>query len=209
MQLSSKSFIEGFYYTPRIDKEILRQHSEGLIALSACLGGEIPQAILKNNLEQADLVISEYKEIFGDDFYLEIQRHGMADQELVIPKLLALSEKHNVKIVASNDVHFIDSADAEAHNVMICLNTRKDIDSEELLRYTGQEYCKTPEEMTQLFADIPQAISNISHIIQKIEQIDITHPVVLPSFRFLKDTPTNGNTSSTLPSKALPCDTRK
>ncbi len=182
-KLSSFGFIEGFYYTPRIDKELLKKYSEGLIASSACLGGEIPSAILNNGIEKAEEVLREYLEIFGEDFYLELMRGGHAEQDTVNNIILELSKKYNVKVIATNDVHFINKEDYEAHHILICLNTGKFIDDEGGMHYMGTEYLKSPEEMAELFSDIPEAITNTREIIEKIEDFDIREKnVILPVF---------------------------
>jgi len=182
-KLSSLGFIEGFYYTPRIDIELLKKYSQGLIATSACLGGEIPSAIINKGIEKAEEVLQEYLEIFGDNFYLELMRSGHPEQETVNNVLLELSKKYNVKVIATNDVHFINKEDFEAHHILICLNTGKFIDDESGMHYTGSEYLKSPEEMAELFSDIPEAITNTREIVDKIENFDIREKnVILPVF---------------------------
>ncbi|MCF8296687.1 MAG: DNA polymerase III subunit alpha [Saprospiraceae bacterium] len=182
VKLSSIAFKDGFYYTPRVDKDLLRKYSEGLIAMSACLGGEIPKAIMNHSIEKIDEVIDEYVDIFGEDFYLEVQNHGLPEQKAVQDAMVILAQKHNLKIVATNDVHFVEPDDAESHNILICLNTGKDADDEEGMHYSGNEYLKSPEEMAELFAEIPDAIKNTQEIVEKIENYDITRKVLLPEF---------------------------
>lgn len=182
-KLSSRGYLEGFYYTPRIDKELLREYSEGLIASSACLGGEIPQAVMNHGAEKAEEVLLEYLDIFGDDFYLELQDHGQPEQKMVNEVLVELGKKHNVKVIATNDVHFINADDFEAHRILICLNTGKDLDDTSGMHYTGQEFLKTPQEMAELFARYPEAITNTQEIIDKVEDYEITtREIVLPHF---------------------------
>ena len=182
-KLSSLGFIEGFYYTPRIDKEILKKYSRGLIACSACLGGEIPSAIINSGIEKAEEVLREHLEIFGEDFYLELMRGGHPEQETVNNVLLELSKKYNVKVIATNDVHFINKEDYEAHHILICLNTGKFFDDEGGMHYKGTEYLKSPEEMAELFSDIPEAITNTREVVDKIEEFDILEKnVILPVF---------------------------
>ncbi len=181
-RLSSLGFIEGFYYTPRIDKELLRNYHEGLIASSACLGGEIPSRIIEGKIDLAEQALQEYLDIFGEDFYLEMMNHGIREQKIVNEELIRMSAKFNVKLIATNDVHFIDAKDAEAHNILICLNTGKDIDDQQTLVYTGQEYLKTPDEMMQLFADFPEAIENTQEIVDKIESFSLERKTILPVF---------------------------
>lgn len=196
---------ENSYYTPRVDKDILRTYSEGLIACSACLGGELPQSILKfNNINSnniykepfdllaAEEVIREYKEIFGDDYYLEMQIHGHPEQLMVNQAIKQLSDKLGVPYIATNDIHFVNQFDFEAHRILLCINTGKDYtspdsavqesDTDNNLLYTGEEYLKTTEEMTQLFSDFPDAISNTQLIVDKIEQIKLSNIVNLPNF---------------------------
>lgn len=182
-RLCSKGFLEGFYYTPRIDKELLRQYSEGLIASSACLGGEIAETIRSQGTEKAEEVLREYLDIFGEDFYLELMRHGLLEQDEVNKVLLSFSKKYGVKVIATNDVHFVDADDHEAHNILICLNTNRDLDDENDMHYTGQEFLKTPEEMQALFSDVPEALENTQEIVDKVEQFSIlTDKVILPRF---------------------------
>ncbi|MDO9511870.1 MAG: DNA polymerase III subunit alpha [Bacteroidales bacterium] len=181
-KLSTFAFKEGFYYNPRIDKELLRKYSKGIIASSACLGGEIPQAILRGNIEKAELAIQEFLEIFGEDFYLELMRHGLEEQNKVNEVVVGLAKKYNVKVIATNDVHYIHADDFEAHHVLICINTDSDFENSEGLSYTGQEYLKTPEEMAELFADIPEALSNTQEIVDKVEYFQLENPIMLPEF---------------------------
>ncbi|HRY33794.1 MAG TPA: DNA polymerase III subunit alpha [Bacteroidales bacterium] len=180
-RLSSLAFLEGFYYTPRIDKELLRLHHEGLIACSACLGGEIPKTLANHGMNAAEEALKEYLDIFGDDFYLELQRHGLQEQQAVNAGLLELSEKYGVKIIATNDVHFITAENREAHDILIRLNTNRDEEDGGLV-YSGQEYLKSPEQMAELFSDLPQAIANTQEITGKIEDFNIQHKVMLPDF---------------------------
>ncbi len=182
-RLSSLGFIEGFYYTPRIDKELLKQYSAGLIACSACIGGEIPNTILHRGEEKGEEVLQEYLGIFGDNLYLELQRHGLPEQEQVNPVLMRLAEKYNIRYIATNDVHFTNAPDYEAHKILICLNTGKDLDNaSEDLHYSGQEFLKTQAEMTVLFEDLPEAIENTQHLVERIENYSIDQKILLPEF---------------------------
>ncbi len=192
VKLVSKSYTEGFYYKPRIDRKLLREYSEGIIACSACLGGEVPQALMKKSMEQAEKIVLEYREIFGDDYYLELQRHPSGIPEIdrdvydnqmnVNDQLVKLSEKHNIKLIASNDVHFINAPDAAAHDRLICLNTGKDIEDKTRLRYTQQEYLKTTGEMYSLFSDIPRALENTMEVAGKIELYELNNLPFMPDF---------------------------
>lgn len=182
-RLVSKGYLEGFYYTPRIDKDLLRLYHEGLIASSACLGGEIPQTIMEKGVEKAEEVLKDFLDIFGTDFYLELQRHGLQEQEPVNQELIALARKYNVKLIATNDVHYVNAEDARAHDILICLQTGRDLEDETRMKYSGQEYLKSRQEMAELFADIPEAITNTQEIVDKIEDFEITtKQIMLPSF---------------------------
>jgi len=182
-RLSSLGYTEGFYYHPRVDKELLRKYRHGLIASSACLGGEIPRAIMNRGEDQAALVLEEYLDIFGEDFYLELMNHGLPEQMAVNKVLKDFSARYGVKLIATNDVHFIRKEDFEAHHILICLNTGKDIDAESSLSYTGQEYLKSKEEVAALFPDIPEALANTQEIVAKVENYDITSKtIILPHF---------------------------
>jgi len=182
-RLSSLGFLEGFYYTPRIDKELLKQYSAGLIACSACIGGEIPNTLLFRSEEKGEAALQEYIEIFGDDLYLELQRHGLPEQNKVNPMLMQLADKYGLKYIATNDVHFANAKDYEAHKILICLNTGKDLqDASENLHYSGQEFLKTQEEMNILFEDIPQALRNTQDVVDKIEDFNLEQEILLPEF---------------------------
>jgi DNA polymerase-3 subunit alpha len=192
IKLVSTAWIKGFYYKPRIDKELLAIYKEGLIASSACLAGEIQDEILNGSLSAAEEVLKSYLNMFGEDFYLEIQRHETYDpeadrsafplQQKVIEVFKEFSAKYNVKIIATNDVHFINAEDAEAHDRLICLNTAKDIDDPDRLRYSRQEYLKTEEEMRKIFSDIPEAVDNVGELVSKIEKYKLDHDPIMPDF---------------------------
>jgi len=173
---------EHFYYTPRIDKELLKQYSEGLIATSACLGGEIPYYILNGGYQKATEVAKEYLDIFGDDFYLELQNHQLEDQAKVSTVLLQLAKELNIRCIATNDVHFINAEDAEPHHVLICLNTNKDYNDKSGMHYSGHEYLKSTEEMFGLFPDNPELFTNTQVIVDKIEDYNLKRDIVLPVF---------------------------
>ncbi len=183
---------EGFYYKPRIDKELLEAHSEGLIVSSACLGGEIPQLIMKNNFREAEESIVWFQRVFGNDFYLELMRHPAEDpaqrenvyenQVMVNQHLLQLARKYHVKVIATNDVHFTNAEDADAHDLLICLNTGKDIDDPSRMRYTKHEWFKTQQEMNDLFADIPEALTNTMEIVEKVEVYALDSAPIMPFF---------------------------
>lgn len=192
MKLVSFGWTEGFYYRPRIDRELLFKYSEGLIVSSACLAGPISRAILNNNIEQAEEIALEYKNVFGDDFYLELQRHYTGDPEkdaktyqhqvFVNKHIIEIAQKHDIKYIATNDVHYINQEDAEAHDILICLSTGKDLDDPNRMRYSGQEFLKTPEEMASIFADLPEALLNTQEIADKIEQYELNRKPIMPDF---------------------------
>jgi len=191
-KIVSKSWVDGFYYRPRIDKDLLKEYSEGLIVSSACLGGEIPKKIAANDLKAAEEAIYWFKNLFGDDFYLEMQRHKTdkpnADystyekQELVNELVLELARKTNTKIIATNDVHFAEEEHGEAHDRLICLGTGKDLDDPNRMHYTKQEWLKTPEEMYAIFSDVPEVLSNTLEIAEKVEFYNINSNAIMPRF---------------------------
>ena len=197
LKLVSAAYTEGFYYKPRIDKELLEQHREGLIVSSACLGGEVPQHIMAGHLNDADETIQWFKSIFGDDFYLELQRHPAESPEmrqnvyenqvLVNKEMIGLAKKHGVKLICTNDIHFINQEDADAHDLLICLNTGKDLDDPSRMRYTKQEWFKTTAEMNALFADVPEALENTQEIAEKIEAYDLNSSPIMPVFPIPED----------------------
>jgi DNA polymerase-3 subunit alpha len=191
-KLVSMGWMEGFYYRPRIDHDILEKYSEGIIASSACLGGEIHKYVEKGDLVGAENAVLWYKKVFGDDFYIELQRHKTdkpnADyecfekQQRQNAELIRLARKTNTKLVATNDVHFVEEEHGEAHERLICLSTGKDLDDPSRMRYTKQEYLKTPEQMWQIFADIPEALENTLEIANKVEFYDIDSAPMMPVF---------------------------
>jgi DNA polymerase III subunit alpha len=181
-KLVTRGYKEGFYYTPRVDKELLKEYREGLIACSACIGGEIPSTILSQGEEEGEKVLKEYIEIFGENLCLELQRHGLEEQTRVNPILIKLAQKYNLKVLATNDVHFIEKEDYDAHHILICLNTQQDYDSTDTMMYTGNEYFRTHEEMSELFSDIPEAVSNTQLIADMVEDYELIRDVLLPVF---------------------------
>ena len=187
---------DAFYHTPRIDKELLEKWHEGIICSSACLGGELPQKVLdglaKNDFSEAEETIQWFKNLFGEDYYIELQRHETqkpgGDQEVyerqkqVNPVLIELARKHGVKIIATNDSHFVNEEDAEAHDRLICLSTNHYVNDINRMHYTKQEWLKTPEEMEAIFNDIPEAITNTQEIADKVEIYNIDHDPIMPKF---------------------------
>jgi DNA polymerase-3 subunit alpha len=192
IKLISIAWIRGFYYKPRVDKQLLSKYHEGLIASSACIAGEVQDEILNGTIQGAEKALKSYLDIFGDDFYLEIQRHETYDpnadrnafplQQKVIEAFKKLAVKFNVKIIATNDIHFINAEDAEAHDRLICLNTAKDLDDPTRLRYSKQEYLKSEEEMRKIFSDIPEAIDNVAGLVEKIENYKLDSDPIMPVF---------------------------
>ncbi len=192
IKIVSQGFTEGFYSHPRTDHDALKSHSEGLIVASACLGGEIPRHIMNGDLEQAEQTMLWYKSVFGDDYYVEIQRHrtdvpgGNRDvyeqQKAVNPVLIDLARKHGIKIIATNDVHFTNEDDAEAHDRLICISTANLLNDVNRMHYTKQEWLKSQQEMNEIFADIPEALSNTMEILDKVETYSIDHAPIMPFF---------------------------
>ena len=192
IKLVSKAWTEGYYYRPRTDKAELEKYHEGLIVCSACLGGEIPQKIMKGDLAGAEEAVLWFKNIFGDDYYLELQRHKPTVeranpetyplQQSTNEVLIELAHKHNIKLVCTNDVHFVDEEHAEAHDRLICLSTGKDLDDPKRMLYTKQEWMKTQEEMNEIFNDIPEALENTLEILDKVEMYSIDHAPIMPTF---------------------------
>jgi DNA polymerase-3 subunit alpha len=197
IKIVSQAWTEGFYMHPRTDKQTIAAHHEGLIICSACLGGEIPRLLAEGNVEEAEQRILWWKENFGEDYYLELQRHKASVvranhevyevQKRIEPIIIELARKHNIKLVATNDVHFVNEADAEAHDRLICLSTGKNLADENRMLYTKQEWMKTTEEMNKLFADIPEAIANTAELIKKVTTYNIDHEPIMPNFEIPKE----------------------
>ncbi len=169
MKLTSAAHIEGFYYRPRVDKELLKQCSEGLIASSACLHGEIASHIVRGNMDEARKSAREYQEIFGEDnFYLEIMENGIPEQKIANQGLIELSKELSIPLIATNDCHYLNADHAEAHNVLLCIQTGKTIEDKDRMSMTSDQfYVKSPEEMQTLFAATPEAISNTVSIAER------------------------------------------
>lgn len=192
IKIVSYSWTEGFYYKPRIDKELLRQYGEDIICCSACLGGEVPQAIMANRIDDAENIIKEFKDIFGDDYYLELQLHPSGDKRIdsrvyenqisVNKIILDLANKLDVKCIVSNDVHFVEADDAPAHDRLICLNMGRDYDDPDRIRYTYQEYLKSYDEMLQLFPEQADALQRTIEIADKVESYSLAHDPLMPDF---------------------------
>lgn len=197
IKIVSKAWTEGFYSHPRTDKNELKSHSEGLIVCSACLGGEIPRLIQAGEIEEAEKQVRWFKEVFGDDYYLELQRHKATVQranhavfeiqEQVNPELIRMARKYDIKLICTNDVHFVNEDDAEAHERLICISTGRKLSDEGRMLYTKQEWMKTQAEMNALFADIPEALHNTLEILDKVEVYDIDHEPIMPTFEIPKE----------------------
>ena len=197
IKLVSKAWTKGFYMRPRTDRTELEKYHEGLIVCSACLGGEIPRRITAGQFAEAEEAIEWYRNLFGDDFYLELQRHKATVpranhetyklQEVVNKKLMEYSKKYGIKLVCTNDVHFVDEENAEAHDRLICLSTGKDLDDPNRMLYTKQEWMKTREEMNELFADVPEALANTVDICDQVEFYSIDHAPIMPTFAIPED----------------------
>ena len=192
IKLVSKSWTDGYYYHPRTDKTELAKHREGLIVLSAGLGGEIPRLIMQGRLDEARASVQWFKDTFGDDYYLELQRHKpnadvvntdtYPNQVAVNNVLIEWSKEMGVKLVCTNDVHFVDEGDAEAHDRLICISTGTFLDEQNRMHYTKQEWMKTQAEMNEVFADVPEALDNTLEVISKVERYSIEHGPILPDF---------------------------
>lgn len=167
-KLVSLSFVEGFYYKPRIDLEILEKYSEGLICLSACLAGSLSQAIIQDNMEKAEEIALWHKRVFKDDYYIEIQHNGLRQQIIVNQKLIQLARKLDIPLVATNDAHYLKKEDSYFHEVLLCIQTGKRMSDEDRMRFETQEfYIKSPEEMADYFSEFPDAIENTVKIAEK------------------------------------------
>lgn len=166
--LTSIAFKEGYYYKPRIDLKTLAEHHEGLICTSACIGGDIPQAILSGNLDKAEELTLFFKNLFGDDFYLELQNHGLEEEKIVNNYLKILASKHNIKTIVTNDVHYLEKEDAPVHEVMLCINTKTTLDDPNHMKFTGEEfYFKSYDEMLEAFPDDEESLLNTNEIADK------------------------------------------
>ena len=202
VKLCSLGFMEGMYSKyPRIDKELVLKYHKGLIATTCCLGASVPQAILRSGEDEAEKEFKWWLDLFGEDYYVEVQNHHIPDQQTVNEVLLRFAKKYNVKVIASNDSHYLDQKDANAHDILLCINTGekqatqtyKDIEGDSDMKgrrfafYNDQFYFKTTEEMTQLWAHIPEAIDNTNEIVGKVETLKLTKDVLLPNFQI----PTN------------------
>lgn len=183
MKIVSQASIDGFYYKPRVDHEYLRNHSDGIIALSACLGGEVQNNLLKGNYDKAKEIALEYKDIFKEGFYLELQNHGMEEQRKVNEDNIRISKETGIPLVATNDVHYIEQKDSKSHDILMCIQTAKTVDDENRRRYpSDQFYLKSPEEMWDMFSYVPEALENTMKIVDECNYDYKFHESKLPKF---------------------------
>ncbi|MBS6888990.1 MULTISPECIES: DNA polymerase III subunit alpha [Clostridium] len=183
MKIVSQASIDGFYYKPRVDHEYLKKHSEGIIALSACLGGEVQSNILKDNYDKAKEIALLYKDIFKEGFYLELQNHGMDEQRKVNETNIKISKETGIPLVATNDVHYINQKDSKSHDILMCIQTGKTVEDENRRRYpSDQFYLKSPEEMWDMFSYIPEALENTIKIAEECNYDYKFHESKLPKF---------------------------
>lgn len=194
IKLVSRSWVDGYYMRPRTDREDLERYHEGLIVCSACIAGEVPRKIIKDDIEGAREAIEWYHRVFGEDYYLELQRHEVKDPHLIANReafpmqqkanrvMIELAQEYGIKLVCTNDAHFVDKENAEAHDHLLCISTGKDLDDPNRMRYSKQEWFKTREEMNEVFSDIPEAMANTLEILNKVEVYDIEHGPIMPFF---------------------------
>ena len=206
IKLVSRAWVDGYYMRPRTDREDLEKYHEDLIVCSACIAGEVPAKILKNDIAGAREAIEWYKNLFGDDYYLELQRHEVRDphqranretfplQQQANKVLMELAKEYDIKLVCTNDCHFVNQDNAEAHDHLLCLATGKDLDDPNRMLYTKQEWFKTREEMNEVFADVPEALSNTLEILDKVEFYSIDHSPIMPFFPIPKEFGTEEDT---------------
>ena len=199
IKLVSNSWVDGYYMRPRTDREDLEKYHEGLIVCSACIAGEVPKKILNGDIAGAREAIEWYHRVFGDDYYLELQRHEVKDPSLRANRetfplqqkankvLIELAHEYGIKLVCSNDAHFVDQENAEAHDHLLCLSTGKDLDDPTRMLYSKQEWFKTREEMNEVFSDVPEALSNTLEILNKVEIYSIDHDPIMPFFPIPED----------------------
>ena len=194
IKLVSNSWVDGYYMRPRTDHADLERYHEGLIVCSACIAGEVPRKILKGDIAGARESIEWHKRVFGDDYYLELQRHEVKDpmlranretfplQQQANKVLIELAHEYGVKLICTNDVHFVDSDNAEAHDHLLCMSTGKDLDDPTRMLYSKQEWFKTREEMNDIFSDVPEALGNTLDILNKVETYSLDHDPIMPFF---------------------------
>ena len=183
IKLVSAGFTEGFYSKPRVDHELIKKYSKGLVCLSACLAGEIPRALMNGDYEKAKGTALFYKSVFGEDFYLEIQDHGIEEQKLVNPQIIRISNECDIPLVATNDVHYINDSDYKMHKVLVCIQTATKITDDNILEFkTNEFYLKSYEQMAALFGDVPEALENTNKIAEKCNVTFEFGKIKLPHF---------------------------
>ncbi len=194
IKLVSRAWVDGYYMRPRTDREDLEKYHEDLIVCSACIGGEVPKKILNDDIAGAREAVEWYRRVFGDDYYLELQRHEVTDpsvranretfplQQKANRVLIELAHEYGIKLICTNDAHFVDQDNAEAHDHLLCLATGKDLDDPTRMLYTKQEWFKTRQEMNDVFSDVPEALSNTLEILDKVEMYSIDHAPIMPFF---------------------------
>ena len=194
IKIVSNSWIDGYYMRPRTDREDLEKYHEGLIVCSACIAGEVPKKILNGDMAGAREAVEWYHRVFGDDYYLELQRHEVTDpsvranretfplQQQANRVLIELAREYGIKLVCTNDVHFVEKENAEAHDHLLCLSTGKDLDDPSRMLYSKQEWFKTKAEMNAIFSDVPEALSNTLEILDKVEIYSLDHDPIMPFF---------------------------
>ena len=199
IKLVSRAWVDGYYMRPRTDREDLERYHEGLIVCSACIAGEVPRKILKDDLAGAREAVEWYHRVFGEDYYLELQRHEVKDphiranreafplQQRANKVMLQLAKEYHIKVVCTNDAHFVDKENAEAHDHLLCLSTGKDLDDPSRMLYSKQEWFKTREEMNEVFGDLPEAMCNTLEILDKVETYSIDHSPIMPFFPIPED----------------------
>ena len=194
IKLVSHAWVKGYYYKPRTDRSELEKYHEGLIVCSACIAGEVPSKIIKGDIDGAREACQWYHNLFGDDYYLELQRHEVKDPNIIANRetfplqqkankvLIEFAKEYGIKLVCTNDCHFEDKETAEAHDHLLCLATGKDLDDPNRMRYSKQEWFKTREEMNEIFSDVPEALSNTVEVLNKVEFYSIDHGPIMPFF---------------------------
>src|SRR5882672_2457085 len=203
VKLTSLGFIEGMYSKyPRIDKELILRHHKGLIATTCCLGAMVPQAILKKGEEEGENEFKWWLNVFQEDYYVELQRHGLAEQDKVNAVLLRFAKKYNVKVIASNDSHYVDQSDFNAHDILLCINTGEKLSTPALREFSDDDvyvkdkrfafpndqfYFKTTGEMSKVFSDLPEAIDNTNEIVDKVDLLNLKRDILLPFFPVPKE----------------------
>jgi len=192
MKIVSTGFIDGLYQDfPRVDKSIIKQYAEGIIATTCCVGAEVPQTIMHKGEAEAEKVFLEWLDIFGEDYYIELQRHHIENldntgwsQEAINQVLLKFAQKHSVKVIATNDSHYVDQQDSEAHDILLCMQTGKDITDENRFKFPNDNFFfKTQNQMKELFKDVPFAIENTLDIVEKVQSLDLKRDILLPAFK--------------------------